>query len=85
MILFISPILKDWYDVYTNSTNGLMIGVVDDTVLAIFTFIPWYVPMVLALGILLYLVRPEPIEPPSYPQFRMPPQAKPPKRRPPMM
>jgi hypothetical protein len=84
IMLFISPILKDWYDVYTTPATGVAVGVVDDTVLAIMTFVPWYLPLVFALGILLYLVRPEPPPTPSYPTFRIPQQPKQ-KKKPPMM
>ena len=84
-LAFIMMIVKPFYDVFTDPTTGLMIGQVDDTVLAIATFIPWFIWFIAGLTGLFYIIREPSPEMPSYPTFRQPQQQRRAKQRPPMI
>ena len=84
VLAFIMMVVKPFYDVFTDPTTGLMIGEVDDTVLAIATFIPWFIWFIAGLTGLFYIIREPAPEMPSYPTFRIPQQPKQ-KRRPPVI
>lgn len=85
VMFFLFPIIKDWYDIYSAPTTGILIGNVDDTTLAIMTFIPWYIPIIVAIAVLLFILIPKEPENPQYPRFPVIRQPKQPKKRPPII
>jgi len=54
------PILKTYCDIFTTPVTGLfVVAGMDDTALAIMTFLPWGFPFIMAIIIIIDMTKPD--------------------------